>query len=56
MNNQTHEKPDRTVARDYLGKVLSAHPFFPISLPSLDYLGQLLGHTVKMNPFEHSNM
>ena len=56
INHQTDEKPDKMVPKNYLKKVLSVCLFVNVSLPSLDNLGQLLGHTAIMNPFKYSNM
>ena len=56
INYQNDEKPDKTVPKNYMSKVLNARPFVTLSLPFLDNLGQFLGHTAIMNPFEHSNM
>ena len=56
INYQTDEKPDKTVPKSYLREVPSARPFVTVSLPSLDNLGQFLGNTAKMDPFQYLNM
>ena len=38
------------------GNLLRVRPIFTASLPSLDNLGQLLGHTPIMIPFKHPNI
>ena len=39
-----------------LEETIKCTSFLTVSLPSLDNLGQFLGHTAIMNPFKHSNI
>ena len=56
INHQTHKKSDKTGSKNYLRKLLSARPFFTVSLPSSDSLVHFLGHTVIMNPSKYMIM